>query len=248
MPVRRPTRKSLSRQVLESMESLIHDGEWSVGSRIPAEPELARMFEVSHNTVREAIQGLIHAGMLVARPGDGTYVTATDRLEAALDNRLRHADMERVLEARLAIEKAIVALAAHSRSESDLSAMQAALDKCKTRSGAGIDNDMAFHASIAAATRNPILCQIYRVIAGHLCKHFEKILTERQYDPTALALHDELLDCMRHQDATRAQDIVAKIVDFDTTAISPIISDKNHTAPQLPKQSGLDLINSLTHS
>jgi len=216
MPVRRPIRKSLSRQVLESMESLIREGEWQVGSRIPAEPELVRLFEVSHNTVREAVQGLIHAGMLVARPGDGTYVTASDRLDAALDSRLRQADMERVLEARLAIEKAIVGLAALSRTDADLAAMQAALDKCKRRTGSGIDDDMAFHACIADATRNPILSQIYRVIAEHLCRHFEKLLTERQYDPAALALHDELLACMRTRNAARAQQIVEQIVAFDT--------------------------------
>lgn len=220
MPVRRPIRKSLSRQVLESMESLIREGEWPVGGRIPAEPELARLFEVSHNTAREAVQGLIHAGMLVARPGDGTYVISADRLDAALDSRLRQSDMGRVLEARLAIEKAIVALAAANRTEDDLAAMQAALDKCKQRTGSGIDDDMAFHACIADATRNPILSQIYRVIAEHLRCHFEELLAERQYDPAALALHDELLACMRARNATRAQQIVERIVSFDTDASS----------------------------
>lgn len=218
MFIRRPIRKSLSRQVLESMEALIREGKWPVGSRIPAEPELTRLFDVSHNTVREAVQGLIHAGMLVARPGDGTYVTATDRLDAALDNRLHQADMARVLEARLAIEKAIVALAASHRTEEDLKAMEAALEQCKSRAGKGIDDDMAFHALIADATRNPILSQIYRVIAGHLCRHFESVLAERQYEPAALALHDELLECMRSQDADRAQKIVERIVAFDTEA------------------------------
>ncbi len=111
------------------MESLIREGEWPVGTRIPAEPELMRLFQVSHNTVREAVQGLIHAGLMVARPGDGTYVIAADRLDAALDNRLHHAEMARILEARLAIEKAIVALAARSRTEQDLAAMRAALAK-----------------------------------------------------------------------------------------------------------------------
>lgn len=218
MKIRRPTKKSLSRQVLESMETLIREGEWPVGSRIPAEPELTRLFDVSHNTVREAVQGLIHAGMLVARPGDGTYVTATDRLEAALDNRLHHADMARVLEARLAIEKAIVALAASNRTEEDLAAMEAALLRCKSRAGVGIGDDLAFHACIADATGNPILSQIYRVIAAHLCHHFEEALAERQYEPAALALHDGLLECMRCQDAARAQRIVEEIVAFDTAA------------------------------
>lgn len=217
-PLRRPVRKSLARQVRENMESLIREGEWPVGARIPAEPELMRLFQVSHNTVREAVQGLIHAGLMVARPGDGTYVIAADRFDAALDNRLHQADMTRILEARLAIEKAIVALAAQSRTESDLVAMRAALAKCRRRTGDGIDDDMAFHACIADATRNPILSQIYRVIVDYLCRHLGAALTERQYDPAALALHDELLLAMERRDAEAAQHIVEQIVAFDTDA------------------------------
>ncbi len=219
MPVKRPVRKSLALQVRESMESLIREGEWKVGERIPAEPELMEMFQVSHNTLREAVQGLIHAGMLTARPGDGTYVTATDRLGAALDDRLRHEEMERILEARLALEKAIVALAAASRTEEDLSRMRAALAVCRARRANGIDDDMAFHAVIAEATRNPILSQLYGVIVDYLRRHFAATLSERQYDPAALALHDELLAAMERRDAAAAQAMVERIVAFDTAAL-----------------------------
>ena len=219
MPVRRPIRKSLALQVRESMESLIREGEWKVGARIPSEPELMALFEVSHNTLREAVQGLIHAGMLTARPGDGTYVTATDRLGAALDDQLQRVDMERILEARLALEKAIVALAAQSRTPSDLDRMRAALELCRARRGDGIDDDMAFHAIIAESTRNPILSQFYGVMAGYLCRHFAATLRERQYDPAALALHDELLSAMERQDAAAAQQVVERIVAFDTAAL-----------------------------
>ncbi len=219
MPVKRPVRKSLALQVRESMESLIRDGEWRVGERIPAEPELIKLFAVSHNTLREAVQGLIHAGMLAARPGDGTYVTATDRLGAALDDRLRHEEMERILEARLALEKAIVALAAASRTEADLERMRAALATCRTRRGDGIDDDMAFHAAIAEATHNPILSQLYGVIVDYLRRHLATTLHERQYDPAAQALHDELLTALEHQNPTAAQSIVEQIVAFDTAAL-----------------------------
>lgn len=218
--IRKPVRHSLSRQVRESMESLIREGDWRVGEKIPAEPELKKLFGVSHNTLREAVQGLIHAGMLTARPGDGTYVTASDRLEAALDDRLQQVDTTCILEARLAVEQAIVALAAEHRTETDLARMEAALAKCKTRSGQGIEADMAFHTAIADATRNPLLTQFYRVMTEHLSRHFTEALAERQYDDAALALHDALLLAMRQRDKERARAIVADIVAFDTENIS----------------------------
>ncbi|MGN0865240.1 MAG: FadR/GntR family transcriptional regulator [Akkermansia sp.] len=218
-PVRRPVRQSLAKQVRESMETLIREGEWVVGERIPAENSLTELFGVSHNTVREAVQGLIHAGLLVARPGDGTYVTATDRLDAALDDRLHRADTARILEARLAVEQAVTALAARNRTPDDLAAMRAALATCKTRRGRGIEDDMAFHACVADATHNPILSQIYRVLAGYLSRHFTAALSERQYDPAALALHDELLAALEAGDADAATHAVAQIVAFDTENI-----------------------------
>lgn len=208
-------RQSLAGQLREQMEQRIQSGEWAVGSRIPAEAELKTQFGVSHNTVREAVQGLIHAGLLVARPGDGTYVIASDRLDAAFDHSLEDTDLRRILEARLAMEKAIVELAAANRSEDDLAAMESALATCKQRQGEGIEADLAFHCVIADSARNPILSQIYRVLAGHLGRHLSALLAERQYEPEAIALHDELIAALRQRDVSSAQRIVERIVAFD---------------------------------
>lgn len=208
-------RQSLAGQLREQMEQQIQRGKWAVGQRIPAEAELRKQFGVSHNTVREAVQGLIHAGLLIARPGDGTYVIANDRLDAAFDHSLEDTDLHRILEARLAMEKAIVELAAANRSEEDLQAMAEALTTCKERQGKGIEADLAFHCLIADSARNPILSQIYRILAGHLGRHLSALLAERQYEPEAIALHDELIEALRERNVAAAQRIVEQIVAFD---------------------------------
>ncbi len=207
-------RQSLAGQLREQMERLIREGSWALGERIPAEAELARLFAVSHNTAREAVQGLIHAGMLIARPGDGTYVIATDRLNAAFGQRLEEVEMESILEARLAIEKSIVALAALHCNAADIEQLEQALEACKRREGVGIEADMHFHCLIADCARNPILSQIYRVIAAYLCRHWGDTLHERQYDAAALDLHDDLLLALREHDVARAQEAVEGIVKF----------------------------------
>ncbi len=207
-------RQSLAGQLREQMEQLIAEGSWALGQRIPAEGELARHFAVSHNTVREAVQGLIHAGLLRARAGDGTYVIATDRLNAALDHRLEQVDMRSILEARLAIEQSIVALAASHRTDDELIALEHALKDCKNRRGTGIEADMRFHCLIAECTHNPILIQIYSVIADYLSRHWGELLHEKQYDPSAIELHDVLLDALRQRDVAQAQKAVEQIVSF----------------------------------
>lgn len=219
MDIQKPVRRSLSRQVSEAMEEMIRRGRWKVGDRIPSEPELAKSFAVSHNTLREALQSLIHAGMLAARPGDGTYVLACDRLSVAMNNRLRENELPKILEARLALETEIARLAAANRTEADLRRMAEALATCHQKSGNGIDDDMHFHACVAEATHNPVLSELYGIIIRYIQQNLGHLLTEKQYEPRAMALHDELLSAIREQDAARAGKIIEHIVQFDTKSI-----------------------------
>ena len=217
MELKKPVRVSLSRQVLTAMESMIRSGKWKVGDRIPAEAELARAFSVSHNTIREALQSLIHMGMLEARPGDGTYVMASDRF--AVSNRLKESELPQILEARLALEKEIARLAAVKRTEEDLKELESALKDCHARVRPGIEDDMLFHAAVARATHNPVLAELYNVVIRHVQENLEGLLQEKQYDAGAMKLHDDLLDAIRQREADTAENIIVKIVEFDTVSI-----------------------------
>lgn len=222
MEIKKPVRLSLARQVLNAMEAMIRSGEWQVGDRIPAEPELARAFSVSHNTIREALQSLIHMGMLEARPGDGTYVMASDRFAVAVSNRLRETDLPQLLEARLALEKEIARLAAIKRTDEDLERLALALSDCRAKIRPGIEDDMLFHAAVAIATHNSVLAELYQVILNHVRQNLENLLVEKQYDAHAMLLHEHLLSAIRNHDADSAESIIVKIVDFDTQSISLI--------------------------
>ncbi|WP_455563060.1 FadR/GntR family transcriptional regulator [Akkermansia massiliensis] len=219
MDLKKPVRVSLSRQVLTAMESMIRSGKWKVGDRIPAEAELARAFSVSHNTIREALQSLIHMGMLEARPGDGTYVMASDRFAVAVSNRLKESELPQILEARLALEKEIARLAAVKRTEEDLKVLESALKDCHARVRPGIEDDMLFHAAVARATHNPVLAELYNVVIRHVQENLEGLLQEKQYDAGAMKLHDDLLDAIRRREAVSAVIILAQIVEFDSVCI-----------------------------
>ncbi|WP_070154517.1 GntR family transcriptional regulator [Sphingobium phenoxybenzoativorans] len=68
-------------RILSKMQS----GEWRSGERLPAEPELALMFDVSVGTVRKAVDTLAEQRILTRRHGSGTYVTGSTR-ETFLDS------------------------------------------------------------------------------------------------------------------------------------------------------------------
>ncbi len=80
-PVRRST---LITQVTDQLRDEIRSGKWPVGSRIPTEPELSELTGTGRNTVREAVQALVHTGLLERRQGSGTYVLAASEVSGTL--------------------------------------------------------------------------------------------------------------------------------------------------------------------
>ncbi|OQV39628.1 FadR/GntR family transcriptional regulator, partial [Bacillus velezensis] len=64
MEISKTSRLSLVEQVVAQIESLIQSDKWPVGTRIPPELDLMKQFDVSRNTLREAIRALVHAGLL----------------------------------------------------------------------------------------------------------------------------------------------------------------------------------------
>lgn len=51
------------------------DGVWVRGSKLPPEPELAKMFDVSIGTIRKAVDELVIEDILTRYQGRGTYIS-----------------------------------------------------------------------------------------------------------------------------------------------------------------------------
>jgi GntR family transcriptional regulator len=64
----------LPAQIARRLADSIRDGRPAVGARLPSEPQLAALFQVSRNTVREAVRQLITEGIVESRKGVGTFV------------------------------------------------------------------------------------------------------------------------------------------------------------------------------
>ncbi len=72
--VDRASTQKLYVQIYSIFLEKMKGGEWPVGSQIPPEDELCRIYGVSKVTVREAIQALVREGYLKRRQGKGTFV------------------------------------------------------------------------------------------------------------------------------------------------------------------------------
>jgi GntR family transcriptional regulator len=67
------------RQIAEVIRGRIRGGDWAPGERLPSIPTIATTFGVAKQTVQRAIDQLRVEGLLITRPGSGTYVRGTRR-------------------------------------------------------------------------------------------------------------------------------------------------------------------------
>lgn len=63
-------------QLKDIIDGRIKDGTWTPGDRLPSEAELCELFGVSRTVVRQALQELIHEGLIKRRKGKGSFVAA----------------------------------------------------------------------------------------------------------------------------------------------------------------------------
>ncbi|MFN8077164.1 MAG: FadR/GntR family transcriptional regulator [Kineosporiaceae bacterium] len=165
-PLRTARRAGLIDQVIAQLREQISSGRWQVGDRIPTEAELAASTGTSRNTVREAVQSLVHAGLLDRRQGSGTYVTASSELQAAVSRSADGVGRRHVLEVRRALEVAAARIAATRRTPEDVALLRDLLARRSELFAAGdleaaVSVEVRLHQAVGSATHNPLLAELY---------------------------------------------------------------------------------------
>jgi GntR family transcriptional repressor for pyruvate dehydrogenase complex len=163
--------KKLSSQIAEQIRSAILAGEYTPGDKLPSERELAVIFGVSRPSVREALNMLASAGLIVSHQGGGTIVLSL--LETTEINpffELIRIEKERaldVIEVRKGIESWTAYYAAQralpediERMEDIVTAMQHKLEGLVPSE----DLDAEFHISVARATHNFVWLHLMQTI------------------------------------------------------------------------------------
>jgi len=186
--------RRLYRQVADQMRSLIEQGKFAPGSKLPAERELAELLAVSRPTVREALIVLEVEGFVHIRMGSGVYV-ATPR-QAAEPHPAGEAEGPfELLRARAILECAIAEEAARVARpdqiailDENLGAMAAALDDRPL----ALKLDREFHIAVAGIIGNGTLNRFVGSIHDlRLTPYFEKLASYFENPKTWQAAMEE---------------------------------------------------------
>lgn len=210
-------RSNLIDQAVAALRARIRSGEWAVGERIPTEPDLTQLLGVGRNTVREAVQALVHAGLLVRRQGSGTYVRSTSEMSQAMGRHLEDANYQHILEVRRSLEVEAARLAATRRTDTDIDNLRASNSARQDAFASGdVDSmvraDVALHFAVAQAAHNPVLASLYEglleAVSQNIRRNVEHIVSAHTEDD-----HDGLVEAIILGDQYLAMTEMASYID-----------------------------------
>ncbi len=162
--------------VFEKLQQEILAGRYEVGDKLPSERELAISYQVSRNSIREAIRLLELRNLVEIKHGDGTFIknisiksTKNDMVNVLLNT--DKTSIYEMLELRLILESQCAFFAALRANTQDFEKIANSLEIMKAADDdekLGIQADLSFHIAIAEATHNKVLVELIASLVPHI--------------------------------------------------------------------------------
>ena len=221
------SRPLISEKIADDIREMIIGGEIEVGTRLPAEQELAEKFGVSIRSIREAVKSLVSCNVLEVRRGVGTFVCSTPGISddplglQFMDLDVLYPDL---LEIRSILEPEIFVLAAHrgaeksfKEAENILANIQHLNEQLVQSQQAEIDEslfeqfwqyDVAFHRCFYQASYNEIANRILPYILNTIHSLYQSVSFKAfRKSPDFYSRHQAILDAVRAKDDDRIREL-----------------------------------------
>lgn len=212
-----------SKRVFEELSShikgLIIQGDLKTGDRLPSELELADQFQVSRQTVREALRILELSGFIKVRTGGKGGPIVSNTTFHTMNNlfldvfQIEKISMEEITIARLSIEKTILAHALQNADEADIQGLRKNITEAKKRAKQGqacTDLNLEFHELLGKASKNRVLQIVMGSIMAVLAHFHEIIPSDPQISGKAANYHEEVLAAVIAKDLDKALRVLEK--------------------------------------
>ncbi len=243
-----PFRKILSAKIADSIicqvEDLILQGVLRPGERLPSERDLAERLDVSRPTLREAFVELEERGLIVTRPGGGTFVAEVlgSAFSAPLIELFAKHDMALFdyIAFRRDLEGLAAERAARNATDSDLEVINSVFDRMESAAAkrnpeeeAAIDAE--FHMAIVEAAHNVVMLHmmrsLYELLVRGVWYNRSVVYSLRERRAKLLDQHRDIRDEVIARDPAAARARVEDHLDYIEAALRE--ADRARTREQV---------------
>ena len=217
-------------KVSTRIKRLIFEGVLKPGDRLPAETALAQRFNVSRQTIREALRILELSGFItVQKGGGGGPLIQTTILNTINDLfldafQLENVTTEELTLARFEIERVVMDHAIDRVDDSDLQRLQDNVQRARAKvenNLAAIDENIEFHNLLAEASKNHVFVMVVgsitAVVRDHTSRrtanlegrnpaggHVENVLKSKN----TVDIHEKILEAIAAKDRKKAKQLM----------------------------------------
>jgi GntR family transcriptional regulator, transcriptional repressor for pyruvate dehydrogenase complex len=215
---------TVTQKIISQIRTAILEGKLQPGDKLPSEKDLVEQFQVSKQSLREAMRALEHIGLLVVRKGigGGAFIVEVD-VEVAkesLTNYLyfKNLSIEDLSEFRKLLEPHAAAKAAESISARQLQELaelnRSAIDNLKNdRIYEASQDEFSFHRFIAKQTGNPLLYLTLDFVESML-EDFKKLFVpDKAFYDEVLQYHERIYQAILNRDTEKAASVMLAHVD-----------------------------------
>lgn len=202
-------------RVIGAIQNQIVSERLPVGTKLPAERELAESLGVSRTVVREAVRVLGARGLLETTHGIGTTVRAMTREEVVEPLRLffrsvgEEVNLKHLHQVRSLLEVENARVAAEQASEQDINDLGQILTEMNSNKqdvNAFTNLDSAFHRRLAQTTHNPLLILLLDSIQDLMAEVRKFVSREEGLFERVMPGHRAILESIRSQDPVAAME------------------------------------------
>ncbi len=216
-----------SAQIAAAIRDSILSGRLMVDARLPSEAELSETFGVSRPTVREALKRLAAQSLIRTQRGatGGAFVNRVsfDEVQSSLITSstlllsMNAIDFETACEARYALERACLPLAAARREPAHLAVMRAEISRQAAEDLPDTSfcaSDVTFHRALVDAAGNPIL-SLHLSGAVEAMQPLMNMITFRTRSRQRIVeLHTRIADAVEARDAPLAETALSELAAY----------------------------------
>ena len=216
-------RDRIFEQVSEEIKKQIFKNVLKPGDRLPSEKKLAADFNVSRQTIREALRILELSGFITIKRGvnGGPIIenTVLNRVSLGLSEAIQMgpATLKELLAAWRDIEKVIIVAAVRHAGKDDIRVLNENINQAKKtlkQNTPVFKEIIKFHQNIAKASKN----HIFEVVLNSIMAVYADFLTRIDPDLEAakdvIALHEGICAAVVEKNETQAVELLEKHLQF----------------------------------